>query len=94
MISHFLPTFIGRLSPRVTVHCGDETKHYPAEIGTLIKRREDISDINDPGYGELVLILMECDKVASASLQGSHFIHFIAHDRTVKSQKMDEHISA
>lgn len=32
---------------------------------------------------------MECDKVASADLKGSHFVHFIAHDRTVHSQCID-----
>ena len=32
---------------------------------------------------------MKCDKVASADLKGKHFIHFIAHDRTVHSQKID-----
>jgi hypothetical protein len=32
---------------------------------------------------------MECDKVASADLKGAHFVHFIAHDRTVHSQAID-----
>ena len=32
---------------------------------------------------------MECDKVASADLKGMHFVHFIAHDRTVHSQNID-----
>ena len=32
---------------------------------------------------------MECDKTASADLSGRHFIHFIAHDRTVHSQNID-----
>lgn len=32
---------------------------------------------------------MECDKVASSDLKGSHFVHFIAHDRTVHSQRID-----
>ena len=38
------------------------------------------------------MALMECDKVASADLQGKHFVHFIAHDRTVHSQKIDSKI--
>jgi hypothetical protein len=33
--------------------------------------------------------MMECEKIASADLKGSHFIHFIAHDRTVHSQSID-----
>ena len=33
--------------------------------------------------------MMECDKIASADLKGSHFVHFIAHDRTVHSQSID-----
>ncbi len=32
---------------------------------------------------------MECNKTASADLKGSHFVHFIAHDRTVVSQSID-----
>ncbi len=87
--SHFLPTFIGSRSPGITVHCGDETRHYPDEINSIIYRRETIADIVTSDYGLLTLTLMECDKVASADLQGSHFVHFIAHDRTVHSQKID-----
>lgn len=87
--SHFLPTFIGSRSPRITVHCGDETRHYPDEINAIIHRRETIQSIPTADYGPLTLTLMECDKVASADLQGSHFVHFIAHDRTVHSQKID-----
>lgn len=87
--SHFLPTFIGSRSPRITVHCGDETRHYPDEINSIIHRRETIENIPTVDYGPLTLTLMECDKVASADLQGSHFVHFIAHDRTVHSQKID-----
>lgn len=87
--SHFLPTFIGSCSPRITVHCGDETRHYPDEINSIIHRREIVESIATFEYGTLRLTLMECDKVASADLQGSHFVHFIAHDRTVHSQKID-----
>lgn len=87
--SHFLPTFIGSRSPRITVHCGDETRHYPDEINSIIHRRESIENIPTADYGQLTLTMMECDKVASADLQGSHFVHFIAHDRTVHSQKID-----
>ncbi|WP_323041745.1 ATP-binding protein [Gemmobacter sp.] len=87
--SHFLPTFIGSRSPRITVHCGDESRHYPDEINSIIHRREVIESIATSNYGTLTLTLMECDKVASADLQGSHFVHFIAHDRTVHSQKID-----
>ncbi|MCA8896656.1 MAG: ATP-binding protein, partial [Amphiplicatus sp.] len=87
--SHFLPTFIGKRSPTITVHCGDETRHYPEEINSIIHRRETIENIPTEEYGPLTLTLMECDKVASSDLQGSHFVHFIAHDRTVHSQKID-----
>lgn len=48
-----------------------------------------MKDIPTADYGPLTLTLMECDKVASADLQGSHFVHFIAHDRTVHSHKID-----
>lgn len=87
--SHFLPTFIGSRSPKITVHCGDETRHYPEEINSIIHRRTTVKDIPTADYGPLTLTLMECDKVASADLQGSHFVHFIAHDRTVHSHKID-----
>lgn len=87
--SHFLPTFIGSRSPQITVHCGDETRHYPEEINSIIHRRETVEAIPTSEYGALTLTLMECDKVASADLQGSHFVHFIAHDRTVHSHKID-----
>jgi len=87
--SHFLPTFIGARSPRITVICGDDTRHYPEEINSIIHRSENIPNIQTESYGLLSFTLMECDKVASADLPGSHFVHFIAHDRTVHSQKID-----
>ena len=40
-------------------------------------------------FGDLKLTMMECEKIASADLKGSHFIHFIAHDRTVHSQSFE-----
>jgi hypothetical protein len=89
LTSHFLPTFIGGRSPKITVHCQGETRHYPAEINSIIHRRSAPIALDTKDFGILNLILMECDKVASADLKGFHFVHFIAHDRTVHSQKID-----
>ena len=89
LISHFLPTFIGGRSPQITVHCGDETRHYPDEIDSIVKNRITLPAIETEHYGTLSFTLMECDKVASSDLIGSHFVHFIAHDRTVHSQRID-----
>ena len=87
--SHFLPTFIGDECPRITVSVGDEIRYYPAAIDDLVHRR--VSEIipDTEKYGTLSLTLMECDKVASADLSGHHFVHFIAHDRSVHSQRID-----
>ena len=89
LTSHFLPTFIGGRSPQVTVHCGDETRQYPDEINSIVHRRSDPIELTTEAFGKLILTLMECDKVASTDLNGTHFVHFIAHDRTVHSQKID-----
>ncbi|MBB2961872.1 hypothetical protein FHU13_002260 [Methylobacterium sp. R2-1] len=87
--SHFLPTFIGNRAPTIVVTCEDETRTYPAEIDSHIFRKSDIPAVPSQDFGDLRLVLMECDKIASADLQGRHFIHFIAHDRTVRSQAID-----
>lgn len=87
--SHFLPTFIGKRCPQVSVHVGDETRNYPSAINEIVHRREPEILITTEEYGELTLTLMECDKVASADMKGAHFVHFIAHDRTVHSQAID-----
>lgn len=87
--SHFLPVFIGGRSPRVSVHIADETREYPRAIEDIVHRREPETRIETPDYGVLRLTLMECNKVASSDLKGSHFVHFIAHDRTVHSQAID-----
>jgi hypothetical protein len=87
--SHFLPTFIGKRCPKVSVQVGDETRNYPSAINEIVHRREPEILIPTEEYGELKLTLMECDKVASADLKGAHFVHFIAHDRTVHSQAID-----
>lgn len=89
LTSHFLPTFIGNRCPSLEVHVGDETRHYPADIDKIVYRKEPPVALTTPEYGTLLLTLMECDKVASADLKGSHFVHFIAHDRTVHSHSID-----
>mgnify|MGYP000123069036 CR=1 FL=1 len=89
LTSHFLPTFIGGRCPAVTVYVGDETRHYPGDIDKIVHRKEAGIALVTEEYGKLLLTLMECDKVASADLKGSHFVHFIAHDRTVHSQSID-----
>ncbi|MEZ5707770.1 MAG: ATP-binding protein [Blastomonas sp.] len=89
LTSHFLPTFIGGRCPQITVHVGDETRHFPDAIDDIVHRRETKIELQTEEYGLLRLTLMECDKVASADLAGSHFVHFIAHDRTVQSRSID-----
>lgn len=89
LTSHFLPIFIGGRCPLVSVHVGDETKQFPSAIAEIVHRRDPELPIDTADYGMLRLTLMECDKVASADLKGSHFVHFIAHDRTVRSQPID-----
>lgn len=87
--SHFLPTFVGGQCPQITVICGDETRNYPEAMASIVLlRSSDIPVITDE-YGELKITLLECDKAASSDLKGTHFIHFIAHDRTVQSQCVD-----
>lgn len=87
--SHFLPTFISKNCPRIEVIVGDETRNYPDDIDKIVFRRSDDIETENEEYGNLSLTLMECDKVASSDLKGSHFVHFIAHDRTVRSQNID-----
>ena len=89
LTSHFLPTFIGGRSPEVIVVCGDEEREFPAAINKIVYRRAPETEIEAEAYGILRLTMMECDKVASSDLKGSHFIHFIAHDRTVHSHSID-----
>ncbi len=91
--SHFLPTFIGNKSPNILVHCTSggksESKEFPGAISDLIYRREDITEAVSQKFGSFSITLMECDKIVSSDLIGNHFIHFIAHDRTVLSQRID-----
>jgi Histidine kinase-, DNA gyrase B-, and HSP90-like ATPase len=89
LTSHFLPVFIGGRAPLVTVYVNDETRNYPDAINDIVHRREPDIELLTQDYGTLRLTLMECDKVASSDLKGSHFVHFIAHDRTVHSQSID-----
>jgi hypothetical protein len=89
LTSHFLPAFIGNRCPHVQVIVGDETRNYPADIDKIVFRRAPEIEIKTEAYGVLQFTMMECEKSASADLKGSHFIHFIAHDRTVHSQSID-----
>ena len=87
--SHFLPSFIGGRSPRIQVIVGSESRDYPDAISEIVHRQDDAIDLDTAEYGVLTLTLMECSKVASSDLKGKHFVHFIAHDRTVHSQCID-----
>ena len=89
LTSHFLPFFIGGRSPSIAVHIGDETRHYPEAINDIVHRCASEIELETEDYGMLRLTLMECDKVASSDLKGYHFVHFVAHDRTVHSQAID-----
>ncbi len=89
LTSHFLPTFIGGGSPRVSVHVGDETREYPEAISEIVLRRGEPETVETEAYGKLNLTLMECHSTASSDLKGKHHVHFIAHDRTVHSQCID-----
>ena len=89
LTSHFLPIFIVGRSPAISVHIGDKTRQYPEAINDIVYQREPDIELKTKDYGTLRLTLMECDKVASSDLKGSHFVHFIAHDRTVHSQAID-----
>ncbi len=87
--SHFLPAFISDKSPKMAVIINGETKNYPEEIKSFISNERTEENIDTHDYGVMRLVMMECDKLLSSDLKGNHFIHFIAHDRTVVSQKLD-----
>ena len=61
LTSHFLPTFIGKKCPQVSVYVGDETRHYPAEIDNIVHRKVADIRLETDDYGLLLLTLMECD---------------------------------
>lgn len=87
LLSHFLPVMIGNKCPQISVTYNDETRIFPQDIADYIKRKESVDIVYD-GH-QLKMEMLECDKVVSSNLQGSNFVHFIAHDRTVHSQPID-----
>lgn len=87
--SHFLAAFINEKSPKMTVTINGDSKQYPQEIASFVFREQIEEKIETADYGDMRLVMMECDKLLSSDLKGNHFIHFIAHDRTVVSQKID-----
>lgn len=89
VLSHFLPVFVGGNSPQVDVTIDDETRSYPSELDNFISKREDVDPIENSDFGPLRLIMLECHKSASSDLKGTHFIHFVANNRTVVSQAID-----
>lgn len=87
LLSHFLPVMIGNKCPQISVSYNDESRVFPRDIADYIKRKETVDIVYD---GQpLKMEMLECDKVVSSNLQGSNFVHFIAHDRTVHSQPID-----
>ena len=89
LVSHFLPVFVGGRSPQIIVQVNDDIKQYPKAIDEIVIRRTDPIKIPTDYYDDLEFTQIEADKVSSADLKGTNFIHFIAHDRTVHSQCID-----
>jgi hypothetical protein len=87
-VSHFLSTFLSGSCPSVTVLLGEERYIFPDEVESFIIRRQAVT-LDTEEYGQLELKLMECKPAASTDLPGNHFVHLIAHDRTVASRKVD-----
>ncbi|WP_139315163.1 ATP-binding protein [Mongoliimonas terrestris] len=87
--SHFLPTLISGRCPNITIVCGDTSRTYPDSLSTIVRSKKDGIQVETDEYETLKLALLECEKTASSDLKGNHFIHFIAHDRTVVSQCID-----
>lgn len=87
LLSHFLPVLIGNACPELSITYNTESRSFPRDIAEYIKGREKV----EIKYKEhnLTLEMLQCDKIVSRNLQGSNFIHFIAHDRTVQSQPID-----
>ena len=52
LTSHFLPIFIASARRKITVHCGDETRHYPEAINAIIHRRQDLDIPKADDYGD------------------------------------------
>lgn len=88
--SHFLPVLISDKCPQIEVVVGEESYTYPAAIDEIIRRkkRSDLTTVEN--YDLTHMLMMECDAEASSDLKGTHFIHFIAHGRTVHSEKIDQ----
>lgn len=89
LISHFLPVLIGNRCPVIDVRAGDDRRRLPREIDDIVHRRETISGLPAGDYGTFDLTLMECAKDTGANLDGKHHVHFVAHERTVVSRKID-----
>jgi hypothetical protein len=89
LFSHFLPIFVSGACPQLNVDIGDEEWSYPGDIGDFIFRTQDVKPAAVKPFGSMRLILMECDKKASSDLKGSHFVHFVGDNRTVRSQNID-----
>ena len=89
LISHFLPVLIGNRCPVIDVRAGDDRRRLPREIDDIVRRRETISGLPAGDYGTFDLTLMECAQDTGANLDGKHHVHFVAHERTVVSRKID-----
>ncbi|MGE0109049.1 MAG: ATP-binding protein [Bdellovibrionales bacterium] len=87
LLSHFLPVMVGNMCPQISISYGEDSRTFPQDIQDYIKHKEKTYVLHEGN--KLTLEMLECDKVVSSNLQGSNFVHFIAHDRTVHSQPID-----
>jgi hypothetical protein len=89
--SHFLPIFVTGKSPTITLECGDTVEVYPDAMSDYVYRQESPASelLETKEFGAFEFVMLECDRIASSDLGGHNFIHFIANDRTVISQKID-----
>lgn len=88
--SHFLPRFLRDNCPKIHLSVNGEVSIYPQAVSDLIIKKFDAMDIklsDDYGVFKIEPFLMN-DSV-STGLGGQHFAHFLAHNRTVESRKID-----
>lgn len=87
-VSQFLSTFLSGACPAIIAQFGDQRYLFPDEVEQFILSRK-VHTIDTEEFGQLVFKFMECKSTASRDLPGNHFVHLIAHDRTVTSRKVD-----
>ncbi|WP_172792740.1 ATP-binding protein [Liberibacter crescens] len=90
--SHFITTFVQDNVPNIVLHFNKETAVFPKYIEKNIIERREFQSLKSSFGRDFSLQLFRCKAETSTNFSSANHMHFIANERTVLSQSLDNRL--